>query len=222
MSPSGLGGDPPDPRAIPSGCPFHPALCPSRRDECTTSDRRALAGRRRAGAAACVHVSTGGRVSERRCSRCAASTSTSRGAKGAVARAVDGVDLERARGRGARARRRVGLRQDDARAHDHRASSARPRARCVSGASRSRYDDALAAARTARQVQMVFQDPTGALNPRQTIYEAVAEGLRIQKLSEGRGRRGRRRAVARRPAAARALLRRSTRTRSRAASASAS
>lgn len=30
-------------------------------------------------------------------------------------------------------------------------------------------------------VQMVFQDPTGALNPRQTIYEVVAEGLRIAK-----------------------------------------
>ncbi len=29
-------------------------------------------------------------------------------------------------------------------------------------------------------VQMVFQDPTGALNPRQTIYEIVVEGLRIQ------------------------------------------
>ncbi len=26
---------------------------------------------------------------------------------------------------------------------------------------------------------MIFQDPTGALNPRQTIYEAVAEGIRI-------------------------------------------
>jgi oligopeptide/dipeptide ABC transporter ATP-binding protein len=34
-----------------------------------------------------------------------------------------------------------------------------------------------------RQVQMIFQDPAGALNPRQTVYEAVAEGLRIQKVA---------------------------------------
>ena len=32
------------------------------------------------------------------------------------------------------------------------------------------------------RVQMVFQDPMGSLNPRQTVYEAVAEGLRIQKV----------------------------------------
>ncbi len=32
------------------------------------------------------------------------------------------------------------------------------------------------------KAQMVFQDPMGALNPRQTVYEAVAEGLRIQKV----------------------------------------
>jgi oligopeptide/dipeptide ABC transporter ATP-binding protein len=34
----------------------------------------------------------------------------------------------------------------------------------------------------SREVQMVFQDPTGALNARQTIYEAVAEGVRIQRV----------------------------------------
>ena len=33
-----------------------------------------------------------------------------------------------------------------------------------------------------RKVQMVYQDPTGALNPRQTIYDSVAEGLRIHKV----------------------------------------
>jgi ABC-type glutathione transport system ATPase component len=31
-----------------------------------------------------------------------------------------------------------------------------------------------------REVQLVLQDPTGALNPRQSVYESVAEGLRIQ------------------------------------------
>jgi oligopeptide/dipeptide ABC transporter ATP-binding protein len=33
-----------------------------------------------------------------------------------------------------------------------------------------------------RRVQMVFQDPTGALNPRHTVYEAVAEGIRIHAI----------------------------------------
>jgi oligopeptide/dipeptide ABC transporter ATP-binding protein len=33
-----------------------------------------------------------------------------------------------------------------------------------------------------RRVQLVLQDPSGALNPRHTIYEAVAEGLRIHKV----------------------------------------
>ncbi len=32
--PAGLGGDPPDPQQIPSGCPFHPR-CPSAWDDCT-------------------------------------------------------------------------------------------------------------------------------------------------------------------------------------------
>lgn len=35
-----------------------------------------------------------------------------------------------------------------------------------------------------RQVQLVLQDPTGALNPRQTVYESVAEGLRIHGIHD--------------------------------------
>jgi peptide/nickel transport system ATP-binding protein len=42
-----------------------------------------------------------------------------------------------------------------------------------------------------RRVQMVLQDPAGALNPRHTVYESVAEGLRLHGLvehdPEGRG-----------------------------------
>jgi peptide/nickel transport system ATP-binding protein len=54
MNPSGLGGDPPDPRATPPGCPFHPR-CPVAFAECPTTDIElwpAGDGRR----AACLHV----------------------------------------------------------------------------------------------------------------------------------------------------------------------
>jgi peptide/nickel transport system ATP-binding protein len=34
-----------------------------------------------------------------------------------------------------------------------------------------------------RRVQMVLQDPAGALNPRQTVYESVAEGMRLHGLA---------------------------------------
>ncbi len=56
-APSGLGGDPPDPRDIPTGCPFHPR-CAVARPECTTADVElwpAGNGRR----AACVRVLDG-------------------------------------------------------------------------------------------------------------------------------------------------------------------
>jgi peptide/nickel transport system ATP-binding protein len=54
MRPGGLPGDPPDPSALPPGCPFHPR-CAVAVDECSTVDvglLRVSATRR----AACVHV----------------------------------------------------------------------------------------------------------------------------------------------------------------------
>ena len=39
-----------------------------------------------------------------------------------------------------------------------------------------------------REVQLVLQDPTGALNPRQSVYEAVAEGPRVHGMDDEPGR----------------------------------
>lgn len=53
-APAGLGGDPPDPRELPSGCPFHPR-CSRTTPECVTWEAELLPvedGRR----AACIHV----------------------------------------------------------------------------------------------------------------------------------------------------------------------
>ena len=36
-----------------------------------------------------------------------------------------------------------------------------------------------------RRVQMILQDPAGALNPRHTVYESVAEGVRLHRLATG-------------------------------------
>jgi peptide/nickel transport system ATP-binding protein len=38
--------------------------------------------------------------------------------------------------------------------------------------------------RYRRAAQLVLQDPTGSLNPRHTVYEAVAEGLRIHGIAD--------------------------------------
>ncbi len=111
-------------------------------------------------------------------------------------------NLRPGRGRDRGARRGVRLRQDYARPRDHGVRPARMPDGSCSRASRSGRD--LRAYR--RKVQMVYQDPTGSLNPRQTVYDSVAEAPPHPQDPGRRGGAGGRGALPRRAPPAGAVL----------------
>ncbi len=93
-------------------------------------------------------------------------------------------------GRDAGARRRKRQRQEHARQRRRRLAGADMRAACASRAGRC---DRVA----RRAIQMVFQDPFGALDPRMPVSAIIAEPLRINRIGSRAERRARAAALVR-------------------------
>ena len=204
FAPRGLPGDPPFATDLPNGCPVPSALHHGGR---RLHAHRRTAGDRRAAPSGRLPAGQGARhrgCGPRRDLRVSAATEplasppptpapatqpiievndlhvTFRTRRGGLARAVDGVDLaigageiialagESGCGKTTLARTILGLERPSA-------GEVRYRGEPIGYGAR-----ALRAYR--RDVQLVLQDPTGSLNPRHTVYEAVAEGLRVHKV----------------------------------------
>ena len=169
----------------------------------TGPDRRdAITGRRPAG----PPLPTTARC---RCCGSAASRSTSRSCGGLLRRqvgtvyAVDGVDFDVHAGRDLQPRRRVRLRQDDARpdpAPADRADRRHDRLRRPASCTTSPQNEMRP---LRRKMQIIFQDPFGSLNPRMPVSDIIGEGLLAQGVTDRKDARqeGRGRARDRRPPA---------------------
>ena len=190
----GLPGDPPDPRELPRGCAFHPR-CPLAIDDCADEPSRCCCeverGRRRPPASGVGErtmttvVPTTRAIGLRGTWR---SRSSSRAAAAPSARRASTVSTSTSRP--ARSSRWSGSRA---------AARRRWPGRC-SDCERPSAGEVCVRRRAARLLGRGAQGvpapgaagpagPAGALNPRHTVYEAVAEGMRIHKMVGHRRRR---------------------------------
>jgi peptide/nickel transport system ATP-binding protein len=206
LAPAGLPGEPPDLRGDITGCPFAPR-CPEVVADCLTSEVELWpAGEHRH--SACIKV-LDGYASEPQPSaaataadpqRAAAAADTTRSAEPVLearglqvvfparrgrgpARAVDDVNLtiergeivaligESGCGKSTLARALVGLVQPTNGEVGYAGATLRYSGRALR--------------EHRRHVQLVLQDPAGALNPRQNVFDLVAEGPRLHGLRTG-------------------------------------
>ena len=106
-------------------------------------------------------------------------------------RAVDGVSLEIRRGETLGLVGETRLRQVDARALHHAALRPHVRAASSSTATTSRHCRAAVFVRTGCEMQMIFQDPYGSLNPRRRVGSIIGDPFAIHGIAAGAERKRR-------------------------------